>query len=350
MRELYGRLADLDPTARDNLLVIEYFDRLSAARPSAEMLLKEAAILARATVGYDNGSRRYRRSPSGDAAAISSRPESATAVSVPGGGEAWLSPSNDSPPTTDMVLERLALALELIANRPGDDPEPTSTQILLARPRPDEPPDLRTRALGRLRLEADGRFRAIALPLSATPPSAAPHALMETSWGPVRAAIVRDGHRAVGPAGVGTLTTGKELHHSWTDAVIALRLAGNDESLNADDLGPVLLRTLEDVQTSPSSLDSEMLALERALASKWTIGELRAVADGHSLRAIANIRGLHHSTVHARLLGLPEILGYDPQGGLGRHRLATALMVWQVRAPMAPEGRPRLHKEPADDW
>lgn len=349
MRELLGRLLDLDPTASDNLLVIEYFDRLVAARPSIEVLVKEAAILARATVGYDHGSRRYRRLPSGDAAAVASPPDDAMTVSVPGGGEAWLSPSSESTPTRDMVLERLALAIELAESRPSDDQEPSSVHILLTDPQPDESSDLRTRALGRLRLEPDGMFRAVALPLSSTPPSATPHALMETSWGPVRAAIVRDGRRAGGPAGIGTLELGRDLHRSWKHAVIALRLAGADECLAADDFGPVLLDMLDAAQSSTSSHDSEMLALERAMSHQWTAGELRAVAEGRSLRVIAGVRGLHHSTVHAKLAKLPEILGYDPQSGLGRHRLATALMTWQVRAPTAHGGRPRLREKPQDE-
>lgn len=338
MRELFGRIADLDPAASDGLVVIEYFDRLVAAHITLDGLVKEAAILARATVGYEHGPRYYRRLPSGDVSAAA-RPAHALSATTSTGAVVWLAPSPATPPIAQMVLERLTLATELTESRRGREHKPSAVEILLTPPLPDEPLGLRAGALGRLRLETDGVFRALALPLSITPPVASPHALIETPWGPIRGAIVRDSYRLNGRSGMGTRATGRSLHTSWRHALIALRLAEDEQPLSADDIGPILLHALEELQTQNASAAEEIDKVERARAGHWSIPQLRALANGQSLRAIAASAGLHHSTVHARLSTLPDLLGYDPQTPLGRVRLGATLMLWQLNGP-SPYGRP----------
>lgn len=109
--------------------------------------------------------------------------------------------------------------------------------------------------------------------------------------------------------------------------------------MHADHFGPLLLATLGDYETSTDSADIEVTAVNQALQNHWTPGELRSLAAGRSLRTVAAASGVHHSTVHARLAKLPDLLGYDATSGVGQHRLAVAVMLWQLRS-WAPRTRP----------
>lgn len=328
MRELFGRLIDLDPTAGDDLLVIDYFDRLTAAQVGVERLLKEAALLARTTVGLDTDDRSLCVLASGSTAGAMSSPDTATTKPVGTRGLVWMDISTSTAPSAEMVLERLALALSIAIETTQVHSTPSAVEILVSTPPPGEPPLARQSALGRLRLETNGIFRAIALPLTEKPPPGMPQSVVDTSRGPLRAVIARAGFEWTGVGGVGTPADGENLHLSWINAMIALRLSDGKSAFEADRLGSLLTALKAHEGTSESRSDVE--SIRRALDQRWSLEELQAVSDGLSLRQIAAVAGLHHSTVQSKLMRLESVLGFSPLEPLGRHRLAFGLLLHRV--------------------
>jgi len=330
MRELFGKLIDLDPAASDALRVIEYFDKLVSAHAGPTALLKEAAVLSRSTIGYARGEQRRRFRPSGAEDTPADRPTDAIVAAIGPGSTVWLETGESTVATSAMVLDRLALALATITHA-DDSVTQSAVAILLGPPLPDDDQARRTAALGRLRLEPNGTYRALALPVSIAPPPGWPHGLMETPWGPVRGVITRAGTTWDKPGGIGTLSHGFDLHTSWWRAVAALRLSDETTSFNADALGTLVL--MLDPARDDAVLRDEEARVRTALAHNWKPAELAAVADGQSVRSIANAANLHHSTISERLTRLPIHLGYDPHTGIGRARLAVALMIHRLNEP-----------------
>lgn len=326
MKELVGRMMALDPRAGEELRLIAYFDALVDAKAGTETLLREAARLSGATTGHADRDAVLRLLPSGDIA--SGDPPDATSrfptASVGEEGLVWQETSGARDLHADLVLERVALAIE-IARRNGH--ERSSTQIaietLLGPPLPGESGDTRVAAAGFLRLESAGAFRAVALPVDERPPSGWPQALVRTTTGPLRAVIVRDGFRATSIAGVGVAMTPASLHHSWRSATLALRLA-DGATFVADELG-LLLDPLLAISAAPA-LHPDLAAVADALAHGWSRGDLRSLANGRSLRGIASDAGVHHSTVQGRIPSLVNRLGFDPVSPIGRTRLSLALL------------------------
>ncbi|MEX0153770.1 helix-turn-helix domain-containing protein [Microbacterium sp. LMI1-1-1.1] len=340
MRELAGRLAALDPTSRRDILIIEYFDRLTTSKAPIVTLVREAALLSKSIVGYDSAAQRYCYLPSGVAAATEPPPATQDRTVVGARGTVWLTLTPASVPTAPMILDRLAVAVELADDTLlRGDPAPSAVEVLLTPPLPNDPPEQRRGAAARLRLEPEGYFKAVAVPLSQAPPLAGPHVLMNTLHGPAWGAIIRDegGWKAVG--GVGTRARASSLHISWRHALIAMRLGGSQSAFSADDLGSLLLAVDGASETTSDVTSLEVSRVRRALDHGWSISQLRALADGDSLRKIASAARQHHSTVDARLTKLPGLLGYDPRTPLGRHRLAVAVMLYHVHTPK-PGDRP----------
>lgn len=339
MRELFGRLIELDPAASEDVMVIDYFDRLIAARIGIDALLREGALLGRAAVGYEAGGRRLRYLASGATAGATPRPPTAIVAPLAGDGQVWMDVVPSSAPSAAMVLERLALALALTRGAAEAEPhEPSAVELLLSPPAPGETPHARLAAMGRLRLEPTGEFRAVSLPLTETPP-AWPSAVIDTPRGPVRGVIARSGFAWLRPGGIGTAAEGDQLHVSWRHALLALRLSDGAEPFEADELGPLLL-ALETPETDPLRR-REVERLRTVLDQHWSVAELGAVADGRSLRQIAAESGLHHSTVQSKLARLPLLLGYDPSTPIGRHRLALAILLLRLSL-RSPSDRPTL--------
>ncbi|MFD2796461.1 helix-turn-helix domain-containing protein [Promicromonospora vindobonensis] len=338
MRELFGKLVDLDPAASDALRVIEYFDRLVSARAGTTALLKEAAVLARTKVGYEKDGQARTFLPSGSEGTPTPRSMEAIVSETADGAIVWMELNEASVATASMVLDRLALALAVSAMQVEDGASRSAVTILLSPPLPGEDLGSRTAALGKLRLEPNGVFRTLALPLDVLPPPGWPQTLVETPWGRVRGVIARSGFTWNQAGGIGTATDGYGIHESWWRATVALRLSDNIRPFEADSLGSLLVP----LQPSAAGIGADELdRVRRALKNRWTTDELAAVADGGSLRRVAAVSGLHHSTITERLNRLPTILGYDPKTGTGRARLTIALMLHRLDEP-APFDRPIL--------
>lgn len=330
MRELFQTLIELDPAAKDSLLVIEYFDRLVSADISVTGALKEAALLSRAEVGYERKGRRRRFMRSGDEAAGTAPPKEAIGTSISNTGTVWMLIDEHSAPSAPIVLERLALAITIIEHRAEGEPARVSaveTLLSTSRQEQEQDPNAYATAIGRLRLESNGRFRAIATPMSVTPPSGWPHALIDTQDGPIRGVIVRDGARWAGAGGVGTCVEARELHASWKHAVIALKLSDGQQPFEADSLGALLAALGE--YSGPVQV-AEIERIEHAMKHHWTLTELEAIADGKSLRGIASVAGLHHSTIQERLMRLPDVLTYEINDAVGKARLLTGVLLTRI--------------------
>jgi hypothetical protein len=129
--------------------------------------------------------------------------------------------------------------------------------------------------------------------------------------------------------GIGFAGRVSELPASWRSALVALALADDEPSL-ADDYGSLI--GLASPINDSEELPPDLAALEAAAGHGWPVPVLQAIADGESVRGIAAVAGLHHSSVHARLPELTRLLGFDPLTPLGRTRLYASLLLRRVAA------------------
>lgn len=389
MQELVGRLTALDPAASESLKVVAYFDVLVAGGVGLQALLRGAAVLSGTVAGAVVGRRTQRVGPDGDrlpdavagsgagsgvgrgagsdagSGAWSGVGTAAKADVVTAGpaatgperwpsrsiadGYVWLEREGSPHANDDMIIERLALALDLVQAR--HDGEPGSSLGTLI----DATRDLGERriALARLRLDPSREYRVAALPASrdvaaalsggssgglsgglsvavsgaVSPASRAPSTVVATPYGLVRAVVLGRDAEIAGPAGLGTAQPADQLAESFRTALLALRLLPArraDEVIDAADLGVVLaaVSVLEPV----AAQQPDVVVLARLDARTRAVLDELASAD--SVRAAATALGMHHSTLQARHDALTAELGYDPRSldGRARYQLARLLL------------------------
>jgi hypothetical protein len=347
MQELVGRLTALDPEASETLKVVAYFDVLVAGGVGLQALLRGAAVLSGAVAGAFDGRRTYRVGPDGDRLPDGGGPAGAPPdAAAPGGpapggagqdrpeakqhwptrpisnGHVWLERVGSPHANDEMVIERLALAADLVAARgPGRPGSALEIAIDAAR-------DVEERrvALSRIRLDPAREARVAAFPLSHDP-RAALSTVVATPYGLVRAVVLARGATVSGPAGVGIAGRGDELPESFRTALLALRLRpANDAVVDAAELGVVLtaVSALEPV----AAQQPDVVALARLdVRTRAVLDELAAA---ESVRAAATALGLHHSTLQARHDTLTAELGYDPRSLDGRARLQLARLLLRL--------------------
>ncbi|WP_454856421.1 hypothetical protein [Promicromonospora soli] len=355
MQELVGRLTALDPEASETLKVVAYFDVLVAGGVGLQALLRGAAVLSGAVAGAFDGRRTYRIAPDGGrlpdaapdsatrpgaeaqqgAAAQPSSGQPSSAQPSSAGQEQWPSRSisngrvwleREGPPhaNDEMVIERLALAVDLVGVRGHGRPS-SALEIAVDAARDVEE---RRVALSRLRLDPARETRVAALPLSHDPGAALPTAVstvLATPYGLVRAVILGRDATIPGPAGVGITQRADQLPESFRTALLALRLRpASGAVVDAAELGVVLaaVSALEPV----AALQPDVAALARLdVRARAVLDELAAA---ESVRAAATALGMHHSTLQARHDTLTSELGYDPRSldGRARYRLARLLL------------------------
>jgi hypothetical protein len=329
VKELLGKLSALDPEASDTLRVIGYFDTLVEGRVSIETLVRGAATLAGTTVCY--------RSPritlrvhadgrgerSGDPAKHPTHPFAPDSL-------VWMEREGHSHANDAMVLERLAIAIAISRAR-SHEPGQRALELLFEEPGGSgSDHQKRLAAAAGLHFSPHAKLRAIALPIDAEVPNAAPSATIATPWGLVRGIVTEaEANFSWQHAGIGVAALLGNLPHSWRTALIALRLSDSNRSIfRAEDLGPLL--TLVETVDARHELHADVLALEGLAPTSWSLRTLQAIADGSSLRTIAAAAGLHHSSVQAKLPELARMLGYDPLTPLGRTRMYTALILQRL--------------------
>lgn len=333
MQDLVGRLRSLDPEASESLAVIAYFDRMLESDVSVSALVRGAAMLSAARVGHRSASASVRFSADGRALPVEGAVASLTHV-MDDSSYVWLERTDRPHANDELVLERLALAIGVSSRRPGMMSVADQLETLL-HPADRLEPAVAQEHLTRLRLAPRGQHRAIACPLAMPDPGLGPSAVLATSWGPVRATIAADGAAAPPGVGVGMAVVAERLPESWASALFALRVGELSGSMRADDYGSLwdLARRVEESEDRPIDVDRVVAAMEHG----WSESELAAVAAGASLRAIAEIRGLHHSSIAARMPALIRVLAFDPQTPLGRTRLHVALLLRRAMTTTFPE-------------
>lgn len=332
MQDLVGRLSSLDPEASQSLAVIAYFDRMLESGVSVSALVRGAALLSGASVGYRSLTQAVRFALDGRAleatagqAALTHRLDNVSFV--------WLERSGRLHANDELVLERLSLAIGVTGRRPRT---PSLAETLEALLQPAAPVDASTTydLLARLRLAARMPHRAVASALTSSPPDSA-SAVLATQWGPVRATVVAADADVPSGAGIGRAAMAEDLHDSWDSALFALRVGDVLRSLRADDYGP--LRDFVRLVGRGDDQPEDVVHVGAALEKGWSEGELLAIAEGASLRGIADVRGLHHSSIAARMSSLVRALTFDPATPLGRTRLHIALTLRRALTARFPD-------------
>lgn len=310
MQELVGRLTALDPEASETLKVVSYFDALVSGGVGVEGLLRGASALADAVAGAELNGRVRRRDQRGGRPMEEPAGNRHPLREIPGGA-VWIERRGAAHANDQMVVERLALAVELTEARRRPE---GALEVAI-----DETRSLLERGavLGRLGLEPATLVRVIALPPDRT--ADAPSTLVATRFGIVRASLGGSAP-ATGPVGIGVWVRADRLPDSWGAALIALRLTdARHPVVDATDLGALVLLAHA---FDPDAPPDDVRVLD-GLDDRTRV-VLRELVEGASIRATASVLGMHHSTLQARHESLTRELGYDPRSALGRARYTAA--------------------------
>lgn len=322
MRELVGRLAELDPDAGAAVKVIAYFDKLVEGGAGLEPIVRGAAVLTGAAARLVDDERRVGVRVDAQGRVHSEiappDPDWLSAPLLPGGPPVlWLERPGPAGPVDAMVLERAAAAAR---NALGRRRRPALATLLDA----SVATTARLRAGRQLGIAERTPVRAVALPGG--------HARIEStsgiSWPPATTGSPR--------AGIGPTVELLELPASWTAARTALRLTAEGTEMDpgpsvvhAEQLGGLaVLAAAIGPETEPIA---DVTAVERArLDAPWALATLVAVAGSPSLRTAATALLVHHSTLQERLGHVEHVLGWPIRDPRGRLRLQLALALWRL--------------------
>lgn len=356
MRDLLGRLSELDEDAESLVKVIAYFDTLVDGHVSLETIVRSAAALGGCTAGVSLPDQPIfmRVDPHGTRYGSEVRYDPSFRVVQrlwEERLEVWLERPEGAMPTDSMVLERFASSAAIVVERtygraPGRDPG--QVEMLL-----DEraSADVRLRAGRRLGLPTAQPIQVIVLrPATEVQPDGSieddsGNRFIASQWvtqvGRLRACIVPGDDVTADPngpfrAGIGPAVGLSDLHVSWRDAVTAFRLTacGTDEDpgprqLSYTDLG--VLAFLVESFDPRTSTTGDVEALDRVQEMwPWALSTLEGVANHPSLRQAACHLYLHHSTVQRRVEQLESALALSVETASGRLRLQLALALRRV--------------------
>ncbi|WP_340538165.1 hypothetical protein [Nocardioides sp. GXZ039] len=325
MQELLGRLTALDPEASEALKVVTYFDALVAAGVGLDALLRAAAALSGTVAGAERRGRVSRFDPSGKrcetTAGTCRSPERSGAHS-----RVWLERDGTLHANDEMVVERLALAVELLEAKRGRD---GSLDLVLDHATPHGE---RTAALARLRINPGAQIRVIATRLEDRIEGAA-STVVATRYGMLRATLDLTGQTPVGArAGLGTWTRADRAPESWEGAVVAQRLTSRaDPVVDSTTLGAMLGLALS---YDPEAPHPDVTALAQLDDRAREV--LLALVECESMRAASTRLGMHHSSIQARHDALTRELGYDPRTPIGRMRYVAAALLLRLTVPLDP--------------
>lgn len=332
MQELLGRLAALDPGARNSLRVIACFDELVIGNVPPRALLATAAALSGAVVGAAFGGRVERVDRRGDE--VTTHPGIHRRCQYEREGlRVWIEGEDPAAADDALVLERLALALRVRVEPPHRAVRRRDLPLLLDGFSVEAD---RAAAAARLLLAPDGCYRIVAAPLFALweRHPQGPEDVLTTAGGPVHVAVLAEGvPDPVGaPVGVGLPVAVTELSSSLRTALIAVRLHDGVSRVpvRAEDLGGLAVVLAEQFERGTPGPDHDAVA--RIVAHAWGEKTLDALVRTTSLREAARVLGIHPSTLSARLQTVIAVLGFDPVTGLGRTRLGIAFLLWRLRA------------------
>ncbi|MBP3083808.1 hypothetical protein [Mycolicibacterium fortuitum] len=320
MDGLAGKHPSLESDSPETLKVIAHFDALSVARVGLEGLLRAAAALADAAAGaerhghisrYDSGGQRL------DADEAATRFPERTC----GDTRVWLERHGAPRANDEIIVERLALAVELLETRRwagcGLD---IAIDAATA-------PDIRKQSLALLGIGTTARIRVLATSVGQLAPDAVT-TVVPTRYGMMRATVDTSGNiRPSGRIGLGTWVRADRAPESWEAALIAYRLTDSaDPVVDATDLGAALLVVRAYDPDLPHD-DVTKLANLDAVGSRV----LRTLVEADSIRSAASRLGMHHSSIQARYEALIREIGYDPRTPLGRLRYSAAVLLLRLQ-------------------
>ncbi|TAJ46076.1 MAG: PucR family transcriptional regulator [Herbiconiux sp.] len=330
MQELVGRLTALDAEATETLKVISYFDALVDGRAGVDVLLRGAAVLSGCAAGFSAEGRTHRV----DATGIRSPGVHGTPERIDGwpthtfgdDGRAWIEREGAAHANDEMIVERLAIALDIAIDRTS--PAAASRRAIETLIDSDSSEEARVAAATRLHLDPSASYRVIATPSSVE--HARPSLVIGTAAGAVRVSIQSPADTGdLERAGIGVAARADALDSSWASALVALRLtSAHSPVVDSESLGGLLVLAAA-VGSGPPAPDALAVgALLRAHPQQENL--LDVLAENDSLRAVALELGLHHSTVQAKATQIAQALGFDVHSPGGRVRLTLALALHRL--------------------
>lgn len=346
MREWIVKLNTIDGGAAEALRVIEHFDTLVDQKSSALAMLRAAAALADCPagledperglqVGVDAAGRTVADVGSGPASRQLKRFEEITV---------WLDRDEPPWPLDHLILERFARSLDAVKKSRDTSPATAALRTVCD---PTVAPADRDNALRRLGVG----------------PTVT---IVVTHAGDVRRmppGLVIDEHRinlfsgSVVPetiphdiaAGIHTCP-GVEVPQGWQHARTALRIAvelgtGRPTQVRYDQLG-CIATVVESIDADAAARTPDVRrVIELQEQRPWVVSTLEAVLSHSSIREVARLQNLHHSTMRQRIDWLERQLGYPPLSSGGYARASTTLTLWRIA--MAAERRHRAAPAPA---
>lgn len=328
MHQLVGRLDSLDPQASESLRIVSYFDVLLTRGAGLDGLLRGAAVLSGTVAGAELRGRVSRRDPDGHLLPDGSGDHRRSSQRADEGWTVWLERAGEPEPNDEMIVERLALGVELLEARRRPE-RGLDAVIDAARTRAE-----RVTHLAKRRIDPATPVRIVAT-LADAEETAAPSAIVATRYGLLRATLDVSGTLAPPePVGLGTWVRADRAPESWDAAVVALRLTdAATPTVDATDLGAMLLLAQA---YDPQDPHDDVRAL--AGLDQRTADVLRTLVEADSIRSAATDLGMHHSTVQARHEALTRTLGYDPRTTVGRMRYIAAALLLRLAAPVGRGG------------
>ncbi|WP_158887666.1 helix-turn-helix domain-containing protein [Amycolatopsis anabasis] len=343
MEGLLLRLSALDADAENAVRVIGFFDSLVARKVGLETLLRNASALAECPIGVHVPGQGVwlRADPRGEVCAAGRTPAGAAKREFDDGLRCWLERSGAALPLDEMLLERFAIAVALVLDRPrGALPElgdPALLELALADSAGEAE---RSRALHLMGLTPVAPIRVLAL----DPGGEAIPALDDVRSAALGAwrAVLLPGHddpAGLVPAGVragiGPRVNAIDAPGSWRDARSALRFtdAASMPIVWAEGLGGLALLA-DKLGAADIAGVTDVAALDR-LAAEPTGADLLAVLQAFcatgSVRKAATAVYRHHSTIATRMVHAEEVLGFALDSPHGRFRLHLALLLRRLR-------------------
>ncbi|MFF0588207.1 hypothetical protein ACFYWD_19780 [Streptomyces sp. NPDC003781] len=332
MHQLVGRLNSLDPQAGETLRIVSYFDVLITRGAGLDGLLRGAAVLSGTVAGAQIRGRVTRRDPDGHPVTDDLDRRRQGSRRSHADWAVWLERDGEPEPDDEMIVERLALGVELLDARRG--PERGLDAIV------DQARSVaeRTALLARRRIDPATPVRVLATAADAAEIGEAPSAIVPTRYGLLRATLDLSGtiRRPPEPVGFGIRVRADRAPESWEAAIVALRLTdASTPAVDAADLGAMLLLAQTYDPEHPHEDVRTLARLDRRSADV-----LRTLVEADSVRSAAAELGMHHSTVQARHEALTHTLGYDPRSNVGRMRYIAAALLLRLTDPVTAAARP----------
>ncbi|MBY8861375.1 helix-turn-helix domain-containing protein [Nocardia sp. CA2R105] len=331
MREWIVRLNTIDGGAAEALRVIEHFDTLVDQRSSALAMLRAAAALADCPAGLEDPERGLRLGVNAAGRTLADVGSETPSRQVQRFEEitVWLDRDESAWPLDHLILERFARSLHAVKKSRDTSPVVAALRTVCD---PNVLPAERDNALRRLGV---GPTVTVAVTHAADARRMPPglvvddHQINLFAGSTAPQAIPRDI-----AAGMHTCTAA-EVPRGWQHARTALRIAvelttGEPTHVRYDQLG-CIATVVESVDADAAAQAPDVRrVIELQTQRPWVVATLEAVLSHSSIREVARLQNLHHSTMRQRIDWLERQLGYPPLSSSGYARASTTLTLWRI--------------------